>query len=258
MNNAFQIGVFLLLAVLTCIACSLFPNASTDPETGLIMWLPNETQDYVGENVSVSPQEAATLPKDTRYLKMSYRNRFSIEVQRPFWDGLAVTLILAGTDRRSLHEPEICLGAQGWEIEKSVPSSFVTSGGELEVMDLFLGRWLIQDGEYAKDINGDKIRLHAHYVYWWVSKEGSTAFTDKRIMQTVLDNFLRNKNSRWGYPSVFAYVDPNYTVEEGRDLARAKIFTFLRDVAPKFQKSLGAKIGGEVFEKGAVAPLSKK
>lgn len=244
------------MAVATSLACSLFPNASADPETGLIMWLPEETNQYLGEEVSVSPQEAVTLPEDTTYLKMSYKSRFSIEDRLPFWDGLAATLILAGNDRRSLHEPEICLGAQGWEIEKSVPSRIKTSGGDLEVMDLFLGRWHIEDGKHVKDRNGENLRLRAHYVYWWVSKEGSTAYTDERVMQTVLDNFLRNKNSRWGYPSVFAYVNPNSPAEEGREETRRKLFSFIRDYAPKFQKSLGAEIGGEVFERGAVAPRS--
>lgn len=254
MNHYIQLFVFVILALLTLLACHLFPNASADHESGLIMWLPDEFGLLEGERVSVSPQEAKTLPGDTEYLKMSYSPPREFGRSPGFWEGLSATLILSGTDRRSLHEPEICLDAQGWEIERRVPITVETSAGPLEVMNLELGQWMIDSGNYLLDENGDKIRLRAHYLYWWVAKDRSTAFTNQRVLKTVLDNFLRNKNSRWGYPSVLVFADPRRPSAENYDVARQRGLDFIRVNAPMFQKSLGAKVGGEVQEKGRVAP----
>ena len=253
MRNGVQLLVFGGLAVATLLVCRLFPNASTDPDPGLIMWLPEEVGYLEGKRVSVSAEEASTLPPDTEYLKMAYYPPEDFSNSRQIWDGLSATLILSGTDRRSLHEPEICLDAQGWEIVRRFPITVETSGGPLEVMNLELGRWLIKDGEYEVDENGQKRRLKAHYLYWWVSKNGSTAFTDERVMQTVLDNFLRNKNYRWGYPSVFVYDDFSNSTPESYERARERALSFIHDYAPRFQKSLGAQVKGEVQDKGSTA-----
>ena len=254
MRNLLQILIFGGLAFLTLIACHLFPNAATDHEAGLIMWLPDQFGSREGARISVSYQEAKTLPGDTEYFKMSYTPPSEFGSQVNFWDSLSATLILSGTDRRSLHEPEICLDSQGWEIVRRVPVTIDTSGGPLEVMNLELGKWLISAGDYVRDKAGNKVRIRAHYIYWWVSKDSSTAFTDKRVLQTVLDNFLRNKNARWGYPSVFLYADPTKPGAESFKEARQVGLDFVRTYAPKFQKSLGAKVGGEVQEAGRVAP----
>lgn len=251
-----QIAVFVALAVAASLACYFFPNASVDSEAGLIMWLPEETEKFVGEEVPISKVEAETLPSDTEYLKMSYEPEFSFEGRSAWWEGMAATLILSGTDRRSLHEPEICLGAQGWELEKRRPIVVQTEGGELEVMELQLGMWAIQDGVYVRGRDGKKQRIRAHYVYWWVSKEGSTAHTDERVMKTVLDNFLHNRNTRWGYPSVMVFVDPRDPPELGRKEALKKATDFISEYAPRFQRSLGATLNDEVKEKGKTAPVS--
>lgn len=214
------------------------------------MWLPDEVDFLQGERVSVSHQEAETLPPDTEYLKMAYTPVSEFGGKTRIWDGFSATLILSGTDRRSLHEPEICLDAQGWEIVRRVPQTVETKSGPLEVMNLELGKWWINEGEYVLDGAGQKIRLRAHYVYWWVSKVGSTAHTDERVMQTVLDNFLRNKNYRWGYPSVFIHADVTRPGPESFEESRSRVLDFIKEFAPRFQKSLGAKVGGQVKEMG--------
>lgn len=251
-----RIGVFVAMALVATAACYFFPNAGVDPEAGLIMWLPEETMEYQGERVAISRLEAQLLPEDTTYLKMSYSPKFGLLEEARIWDGLSATLILSGTDRRSLHEPEICLDNQGWAIMNRQPIKVQTSGGELEVMDLELRRYLISEGKPVLDQDGNRAFVQAHYVYWWVSKTGSTAHTDKRVLQTVRDNFLYNTNSRWGYPSVMAYADPRLEPGLGSERARSRALKFIADYAPKFQKSLGARLEGDVVEKGSQAPSS--
>ena len=57
---------------------------------------------------------------------------------------------------------------------------------------------------------------------------------------------FRNVNNRWGYPSVMAYVDLEGAdtpekVAEAEEVARERVFDFIRNYAPMFQKSLGAE-----------------
>ena len=256
MNWQIQVTIFVGMALLTTVMCYIFPNASIDTEPGLIMWLPTETSDLEGKEVSISMVEAKTLPIDTTYLKMSYSPKFNFGSAPNWWDELSATLILSGKDRRSLHEPEICLDAQGWVIEKRNPLSIKTKGGDLEVMDLQLRRFVVVDGDYLLDENGERIPLYAHYLYWWVSRDGSTAHTDERVLQTVLDNFLRNQNSRWRYPSVMVHVDPRQNPQEGKKAALERAVSFIQEYAPRFQRSLGAELGNGVSEKGQRAPES--
>jgi hypothetical protein len=242
--------VLVSLAAATIILCSWFPNAGRNSQVGLYMWLPEDTFELKGRSVSVSSQEADTLPEDTTYLKMAYLEKFKPpEVAR--YRQMSATLILSGNDRRSLHEPEICLDGQGWKIEKREVDVVSTLGGDLEVMTLQLGRWAKKDGDFVTDENGERIRIQAIYVYWWVSAEGSTPHADERVVRTALNNMFRNLNDRWGYPSIMVPVDARFGSQEGLREARKRAFDFVSEYAPKFQKSLGAN--PSIVERGVKA-----
>lgn len=232
--------VFVVLGMLTVVVCHLFPNAATNPESGMVMHLPKETAKLQGIEVPVSRLEAETLPPDTTYLKMVYFEKF-LPAQVSRSRQMAVTLILAGSDRRSLHEPEVCLDGQGWDLVKRTVIPIELAQDKLEVMELELGRWARRDdGSLIKDQNGKKIRVRALYTYWWVAKEDSTPHSNERIMRTALNNMFRNVNDRWGYPSLFVPFDRRLPFDEGKEEARARTVEFIQEFAPKFQKSLGA------------------
>ena len=243
------------MAVLTILLCSWFPNAGRNSQVGLYMWLPEESFKLEGRSVSVSSQEAETLPKDTTYLKMAYLEKFK-SPQVAQHRQMSATLILSGNDRRSLHEPEICLRGQGWKIEKREVNVVPTVGGDLEVMTLQLGRWAKRGGDVVKDESGERFRIRAIYVYWWVSADGSTPHADERVIRTALNNMFKNLNDRWGYPSIMVPVDARFDSEEGLREARKRAFDFVSEYAPKFQKSLGAD--PSIVERGVKASYEER
>lgn len=221
-------GAPVFLVIFTVVLCRLFPNAQTAPGAGVYLWLPPFYDNYRSEVITMSEEEKFWLPADTSQLKRSY-----IQSSGNRYDDFSATLIVAGSDRRSLHRPEVCMVGQGWTIENSEVVSLQISSpkkAELEVMDLWLKKD-IQDGE------GNKTVLRAHYVYWWVGQTVSTPHSSRRILYSALNNVFKNQNDRWAYPSVMCYVDPRR--EDGRSFARKIAFDFIREAAPQFQKSFG-------------------
>ncbi|MGE9268490.1 MAG: exosortase-associated EpsI family protein [Verrucomicrobiales bacterium] len=234
--------IFVLMAGVTVGLCQLFPNAATNPEAGLVMWLPSDYRGLVGTREEMSPQEIQWLPEDTTQLKMVYRDPLGPdEGLESLYRSISATLILAGADPRSLHRPEVCMPAQGWQIVKREVVPVETEGGPLEVMDLHLLRyWQKENGDFYLDDEGNKIKQRAHYVYWLVGRDGSTPHYWQMKLQGFMNNAFKNINDRWGYPSVMIWVDERLGDERGEEVARERYVEFIREVAPHYQKSLGA------------------
>jgi hypothetical protein len=222
----------------TVLACVMAPQPSSDDVAGIVLdaegnpVLPADLEGYQSAPGAVSEAEEEILPADTRFAKMRY-----LESDNPFGEELIFSsIVLSGTERRSLHRPEICLPGQGWHIKstKVIPVS-VEGYPDFEVRDLYLER-------QEEDETGGVKRVRAHYVYWWVGKDLSTAYTWKRVVLTSMDNIFRNVNHRWAYPSVMTVVHkrPSETNLEADTRAVDRIRAFIGAAVPKFQKSLAA------------------
>ena len=222
----------LALAGVTVGLCVAFPNAATDPETGMVMRLPDRIPGCAAYEPPVSDEEKKWLPGDTGILKRMYYPEFATTSDEARQRSILATLILSGTDRRSLHRPEVCLDGQGWEIWDRKVETLQIGEETLEVMDFYLRKKVHQEDGTLKPVR-------AHYIYWWVGKSTSTPLDFERILITVMDNMFRNINNRWGYPSVMVNVDLE-SGESAEEEARKKAFDFIRDYGPMFQKSLGA------------------
>lgn len=216
------------LLVLTLVLCQLFPNAATDPQTGMLLALPDEMKGHHVQVIQPSDDEKEWLPEDTGIMKRQYVP-YGTQNERHKW--LHATLILSGNDPRSLHRPEVCLDGQGWLITERKVMSIPINGQDLEVMD-----FTIERTEQTR--SGERYQVLAHYVYWWIGKDRSTPHDWQRILYSDWDNLTRNINNRWGYPSVMVQVDPSMKPEEGHHEARQRAYRWIQKYAPMFQKSL--------------------
>ena len=232
-----RLVIFVILAIVTVLLCRFFPNAATNPESGLVIYLPEEYEGMKGEKQAMTDEEILWLPEDTTKLKMVYKSA-DLPEGLASYRSISASLILSGSDSRSLHRPEVCMKAQGWVITKREVVNLETTGGELMVMDLYLFRHLrTEDGSFRLTENGEKIGQRAHYVYWWVGRDDSTPHAWERVLKSSMNNIFKNINDRWGYPSVFMMVDEQSGDDED---TREQIFSFIKKVAPMYQKSLGA------------------
>lgn len=226
-------ALVLVLAGTTIGLCVAFPNAATDPETGMVMSLPDRIAGCSTYEPPVSDEEKKWLPADTGILKRMYYPVTAVDAEEARARSIVATLILSGTDRRSLHRPEVCLDGQGWEIWKREVETLSIGDETLDVMDFHLRKKVHRE-------DGTLEQVRAHYIYWWIGKSTSTPSDFERILITVMDNMFRNVNNRWGYPSVMVNVDLSKG-EAAEEESRQRAFDFIREFAPLFQKSLSGQ-----------------
>lgn len=255
--------------MVTLLACKFFSNPDTNPEAGVVLWLPPSYQDVEGDEVQMGSEEKRWLPKDTSFFKFTYPDseylrearrlrelggRDGVE-QAEMFDllakryGLSATLIVAGSDSRSLHRPEVCLRAQGWAITKREVVVVETTAGPLEVMDYHLSM-IPKDrsGNPYLDEDGQPVKYFSHYVFWWVGPGATTPSYKEKVISETFNSILKGRRERWAYPSVMVWENPN----EGKGaqaVAQKKAYSYIAEVAPDFQRSLGAK------EREGVRPL---
>ena len=227
--------ILLALCGMTVLLCQLSPQPKGGDEVGVLTELPMVAGSFVGKSEDPSEQERALLPSDTIIVKRSYRTP-GRAVENT--DLAQASLVIAGSDSRSIHRPEVCLDGQGWTVvSSSVRSVKLLSGQVLNVRDLAIEREVLL-------ADGTKLPLRAHYVYWFVGADVSTPNNLDRQLLSFRDNVLRNVNHRWAYPSVMARVTNNLTPQQSGERLRndtetiEMILSLIRSLAPHFQKSL--------------------
>ena len=141
-----------------------------------------------------------------------------------------MSVVLMGTDRTSIHQPQYCLTGQGWQIEQTeietVPVDQPHSY-QLPVNKLILG----------KDVagpNGTPTRIQGLYVYWFVAENRLTAKHGQRMLDMGIEMLRTGVLQRWAYVSCFSICLPGKeqaTYDRIKDLIVATV--------PKFQTAVG-------------------
>jgi hypothetical protein len=158
------------------------------------------------------------LPSDTTFGRRYY----------PFPDGrdIALTVVLMGSDRSSIHNPLGCMAAQNWVVDKdekiSVPMDRPTK------YDLPVERITMHTLQRLP--NGQSVRLSGIYAYWFVSDEEVTS--NLLGLMSSIAKTLTHKGTveRWAYVSLFCPCIPG---EEAVSFQR--IQEFIQAATPEFQ-----------------------
>ncbi len=149
--------------------------------------------------------EKTDLPKDTVILKRNYRSA----------DGLvyAVSVVVGGRQRNSIHRAELCLPAQG----------YVMLGAERMPLRLTGGKTLMVRKIAAKREGGTTLNL----IYWFLSRERESCSHTQRILLDVLDRSIHNRINRW----VMVAVNVSSPLDSPESQERFE--TFLSELYPK-------------------------
>ena len=228
----FRSTIIMVLAAVAVFACRFSPEPSQGEESGVVMSLPSSIGPFIGEPGEVSKVERETLPSDTEMTRMIYHTAGARAVDR---DALTTTIVLSGTERRSIHRPEVCLTGQGWSIvdAQTIPVT-LADGQEFSVRDL-----LIEKPQLLED--GSRKNLRAHYVYWFVGSDVTTPSHWTRMWLSSRDCILRNVNHRWAYPAILGLVTDNFEPavigqkKRNSDETLDLIKRLIHELAPKFQ-----------------------
>src|SRR5215831_3244275 len=108
----------------------LLPHSNKTSPAGIAMTLPNVVGTWIGDDAAITQKELDTLAKDTQFARKIYTG--------PEGDQILVSIVLSGDDMsNSIHRPERCLPAQGWQMRSSSSRMIQIPGGKsLEVTRL--------------------------------------------------------------------------------------------------------------------------
>jgi hypothetical protein len=139
-------------------------------------------------------------------------------------------VVLMGTDRTSIHNPQYCLAGQGLRILSqefdSIPMTR-PAAYDLPITKLiFSGRMTTAEGE-SRNINGV-------FVYWFVSDTKVTATHGERMWQMGLNLIRTGVLERWAYIIAMAPCLPG-----GEDEAYERLRGFIQNAVPEYQLTTG-------------------
>lgn len=192
-------------------------------EAGVNMDLPSSVGRFWGTKQEVSEGERVILPPDTEFAKKLYSDGQG--------DDINCQIVLAGAAKRSIHQPEICLPAQGWTIRanEAIPVQ-LASGETLMVKKLTISRpVMLKDGRQKE--------LTSYFLYWFVGKNITTPHHVVRLIKTNIDVLLHNTNHRWAYVIVSSPILEGFT-SDGKNAEQTldMLKSFVGDIAPDIIK----------------------
>ena len=208
------------------------PGIRTSPIAGsqrLDIYLPERVLNYDSTNIPTDKTAFDTLPSDTSFGQRQYRASSNAN------DGLDLMVVLMGTDRTSIHKPQFCLKAVGWDLdvqndeEDTVPIQ-QPYAYNLPVSKLTMQRPALVDGQ-ATTMSGI-------YIYWYVADGQLTGSHYFRNWHTTTHLLKTGELDRWAYVGCLAVCKPG---EEAATLARMK--KFIAASVPQFQIATGPSPG---------------
>ncbi len=220
-----RLAIAVAVAVIGLGTVFALPRKEAVGEAGITLSLPDSVGDWTGQDAEVLAKEREVLGKDTEFARKVYRNSFG--------DIIFVSIVLSGHDMMtSIHRPERCLPAQGWNVVTSQKSRIpLASGRSLETTRLF------NTSERMTD-KGQRITIRSLNYYWFVGSHDLTADHLQRTIYDIRDRVLYGQNQRWAYVTVAATISEGL-VKFGRNEADTQkmIEDFIPRVVPSFQQT---------------------
>ena len=224
--------ILLTLLVAGMSSVFLLPKQLFYQPVGVELALPDFVGEWSGNDVPISKEEIGTLGPETQFSRKSYTNGEG--------DELAVTVVLSGHDMNtSLHRPERCLKAQGWDLVGSkIVSVALPASGAMTATRLHDVR-MFQSREGARPVP-----VYNLDYYWFVGYSDLTSSHVVRYWMDIRDRILHGYNQRWAYFTVAATVTGGLRTF-GRTEAQTDtmIQDFIKKLVPKTHKpsvNLGA------------------
>ena len=149
-----------------------------------------------GELDNITLAENRILPKDTVILKRIYESSIG--------QSMAVSVVISGSEQRSIHRPQQCLPAQGFTIEGSrvVTVDDIPGRAPLDVMVLDARTRYVDAGGRARE-------HHVAYAYWFIGDDRETPYHLQRLFWMGADRLLRGVAHRWAYVGISTRRTPD-------------------------------------------------
>ncbi|HEY8241641.1 MAG TPA: exosortase-associated EpsI family protein [Kiritimatiellia bacterium] len=166
-----------------------------------------------GQLDSMTLDEKSLLPADTVLLRKMYKDAGHRTI--------FATIVLSGSERASIHRPQICLEGQGNAIVGDTVVPVPIAGRDpldIMVLDVMENRRLA-DGTHAS--------AASYFAYWFVGKDRETPYHMQRMFWMASDRIFRNVSHRW------AYISVSGARQEDSDAYRDEIKGFVSELFPQ-------------------------
>lgn len=155
---------------------------------------------------AMSPAERRLLPVDTRIMRKLYTS--------PEGRNILVSIVVMGSDRTSIHRPQMCLEGQGYRIVTHrivAPPPTVTSRlPSMAILDL------VRSVTVPEGVTKQRRFV---YAYWYADGRQNTASFLRMQLYMAVDRLFRRRTGLWAYISLFTAVDENPETSE-KDVRR--------------------------------------
>ncbi len=179
------------------------------------------------KRVPPTEMEMAMMPDDTSL------GRAVFEAGDGF--GCAISVVLMGTDRTSLHRPQICLTGQGWRLDLAESQDTSIKIDRPHAYELPVRRLL---GTKQVETENGLETFRAVFVYWFVADEAITNQDWERMLWMANGLMTRGVLQRWAYVAYYSYCRPGQEEETWRRMSE-----LVADTVPEFQ--IATRPGGE-------------
>jgi hypothetical protein len=180
--------------------------------------LPDNLPGYTSKWLPQADVVTNTLPPDTSYGQRLYTADDGFQV--------LANVVLMGTSRASIHKPQICLTAQGWNISEASHEEQIRMDQpvpyDLPVMRLNASRQV--------EVNGRRFPEQGLYVYWFVDADRITASHVRRFLWMANDVLAKGELDRWAYVAFFSVCAPGQ-----EDAAFERMKKLIIASVPEFQ-----------------------
>lgn len=204
------------------------PGVKTRPLPGtgnLEVLLPEQVAGFTSQAMEVSATVRDYLPKDTSFGQRVYQTADGAWIQ--------MYVVLMGTDRTSIHKPQVCLPSQGLTIDRTEVTPILIEKPkpyDLPVVKLTLGNLTVK---------GRETPLHGLFIYWFVTDGELSADSSglHRMWRSTLHLMRTGVMQRWAYVSCFTVCEPGQ-----EEAAYSRVKALIAATVPQFQLATGEPV----------------
>ena len=199
-----------ILAAFLAIGFSLIwflPKSGEMRLSRLARHLPMKVGSMVGYRGEISEEELKILAKDTEFERLQYVNSLN-----PTQPPIEASVVFSGKDlNNSIHRPERCLRAQGWNFikqRKITVRNALPDGSDIPFREIVCEK-------PVKLKNGKTIKVTRVQYYTFF---GHTAITEDhygRTLQDMKDRLFKGYDQQWAYATFSMPVNSKDLVEAG-------------------------------------------
>ena len=222
----------------------MIPETSAMKASRLSKNLPTAVGNWVGKPQEPGMKEKQILAQDTEFERMMYfdpTGKFS---------AIETSIVFSGKNlSQSIHRPEVCLRAQGWQFMSErylVWSDILPDEETLPVKELIcrqVYRIKNEEDEFEDLIleNGKKAYIWRAFYYTFIGHNKIVAGHYQRTAEDIKDRLFTGYDQRWAYVTFSSFITKKHA-EQGigqrgvtlmnEEETEAHIVQFLKKLAP--------------------------